>query len=329
MTQRQKQQRRQTLKNLVAKIRPFDRQKAKQDWHNFRLKVEQCGPFSPMERTGLHTLDEFFFKHRIRAAGKSGWTFPEALANNKTRKYLEQKLTKIRGKTLKNGNTDYEQQMYHIFQLYYGAVNQFRPSEAARIICKMEPKQGILDFSSGWGGRLLAAMAYKIPYYGCDANKELQTSYKSLVDFCEVPEHMVKMTFKPTETVEIDEITGGKPYDLIFTSPPYFTLEKYRGMPDYENREAFLKDFLGVVVSRAWQGLSHGGNMAINMPKFMYDWIVKNSEKLGILPETAGRASQKIKLAVKSRHGRNASHGRTPGTTEQKRYEWVYIWKKD
>lgn len=315
-----------TLKNLVTKIRPSNRTKAYQDWINLKSKVASCGPFSPLERTGLNTLDEFFFKHRIRAAGKSGWTFPEALANNKTRKYIEQKLMKIRGKTLKNGNNDYEAQMYHIFQLYYGAVNQFRPAEAARILCKLKPKEGVLDFSSGWGGRCLATMAYGIPYYGCDANKELATSYKSLVKFCRVPENQVRMTYKPSETVQINEITGGKPYDLIFTSPPYFTLEKYRGMPAYDGKEGFLKDFLGVVVSRTWKGLSSGGHMAINMPKFMYDWINKHVEDLGLLDQVI--ATKKIKLAVKSRHGKNASLGKIPGTTEKKRYEWVYIWTK-
>lgn len=314
--------RRRTLKNLITKIRPSDRSKAEKDWEAFKQKVATCGPFSPLERTGLQILDEFFFKHRIRAAGKSGWTFPEALANSKTRKYLEQKLAKIRHKTLKNGNNDYEQQMYHIFQLYYGAVNQFRPSEAARILCELKPTVGVLDFSSGWGGRCLATMAYGVPYYGCDANKELATSYKSLVKFCEVPQDTVKMTFKPSETAEISEITGGQPYDLIFTSPPYFTLEKYRGMPAYEGREGFLREFLEVVVERAWTGLQVGGSMAINMPKFMYDWLVENSA-------VVGRATRKIKLAVKSRHGKNASLGRAPGTTEKKRYEWVYVWKKD
>lgn len=311
-----------TLKNLINKIRPSNRIKAKKDWQNFKQKVVSCGPFSPLERTGLHTLDEFFFKHRIRAAGKSGWTFPNAIANTNTRKYLEQKLTKIRGKTLKHGNNDYEQQMYHIFQLYYGAVNQFRPSEAVRILCKLKPTQGILDFSSGWGGRCLAAMAYNIPYYGCDANKELKSAYNSLIKFCEVPKSMVHMTFKPSETLDVSQITNGQPYDLVFTSPPYFTLEKYRGMPAYEGREGFLRDFLEVVVERAWNGLSKGGHMAINMPKFMYDWLVKNSTVIN-------RATRKIQLAVKSRHGKNAAHGRTPGTTEKKRYEWVYVWRKN
>ena len=49
-----------TLKNLITKIRPSNRIKAKKDWQNFKQKVVSCGPFSPLERTGLHTLDEFF-----------------------------------------------------------------------------------------------------------------------------------------------------------------------------------------------------------------------------------------------------------------------------
>lgn len=323
---------------LAKAVRPPDLDLAKTDWLKLISKEERCGPFSSQERTGLHVLDEFFFSHRLRAAGKSGWTFPEAYANNKTRKYLEGKLKKLRRKTLRSGNKDYETQLYHIFQLYYGAVNQFRPTEAMRLLCLLRPTEGVLDFSSGWGGRCLASMAYGIPYYGCDANTELGTPYSSMVKFCQenLPESktgltgLVEMTFKPSETVQDfrSEIAHGQPYDLIFTSPPYFTLEKYRGMPTYAGREGFLRDFLGVCIKRAWLGLSHGGHMAINMPVFMYEWVKEHWEELG-LPQSA--AMRKIKLSVKSRHGKNAARGLTLGTTasERRRFEWIYVWKKD
>lgn len=311
--------------NIAKELRPITMEDAIDDFKKLQKRAESCGPFKPQERAGLKTLNSMFFKHRLRAPGKSGWTFPQALANKDKVTYLDGKIAKIK-KTVKTNKTGHLRQLYEVFQLYYGAVNQFRPTEALKVYCELKPRLGILDFSSGWGGRCIAAMAAGIPYYGCDANTKMRHSYQELVELARKTgaEPQVRMTFKPSETVMDyrDEIAGGAPYDLVFTSPPYFTLEKYEEMPEYSGKQGFLNDFLIPVVQRAWKGLESGGHMALNMPEFMYD-AVKN-----MLPPLIA----KRKLSVASRHGTNAVRGLKIGETKAEakgRFEWIYIWKKN
>ncbi|NDG27704.1 MAG: hypothetical protein EB120_11095 [Proteobacteria bacterium] len=310
--------------NTLAKnLRPIPKKDALVDFKKLQERAKTCGPFKPQERSGLRTLNSLFFKHRLRAPGKSGVTFPETLADPARLDYIEKKLAKIKKHQPQN-ELRHLRQLYDVFQLYFGAVNQFRPTEALKIYCELRPQYGILDFSSGWGGRCIAALAAGIPYYGCDANERMRKSYESLVKIAEEAgaEPNVHMIFQPSETVKDfkAEIAGGAKYDLVFTSPPYFTLEKYEGMPKYAGKEGFLTEFLGPVVERSWKGLELGGYMALNMPSFMYD-AVKDS-----LPPLWG----KRKLGIAARHGSDAGAGRAiTKKSEKKAFEWIYIWKKD
>ena len=163
---------------------------------------------------------------------------------------------------------DLLKKQYDVFQLYYGTVNQFRPVVAKWIYCKLNPRVGILDFSAGWGGRCLAAMSMGIPYIGIDANANLESSYNAMVRAID-PSANVQLVFKPSETVDFSRYK----YDLIFTSPPYFMLEKYEKMPEYKTKEDFLQRFFIPVVQSAWRSLRKGGHMALNMPKEMYEAI--------------------------------------------------------
>jgi hypothetical protein len=177
-----------------------------------------------------------------------------------------------------------------------------------------QPKHGVLDFSAGWGGRCLGAMAYGVPYIGIDANKNLEKSYRDMIKAVE-PSANVKLYFKPSETVDFSKFK----YDLIFTSPPYFMLEEYERMPTYGSKEGFLEKFFRPVVLSAWKNLHSPGYMALNMPKEMYD-AVKD-----ILPKLWKR----MKLSIANRHPTNASKGDTIGAVDAKaRSEGIYVWKK-
>ena len=183
-----------------------------------------------------------------------------------------------------------------------------------RIYCTLQPKIGVLDFSAGWGGRCLGAMAYGIPYIGIDVNKNMEVSYNEMVSTLD-PSAEVQMIFKASETVDFSKFK----YDLVFTSPPYFMLEEYEKMPEYGSKAGFLEKFFKPVVLSAWKNLKSPGHMALNMPKEMYDSIK------GILPPMWKR----LKLHVANRHPTNAATGKQIGSTDSKqRSEGIYIWKK-
>jgi hypothetical protein len=61
-----------------------------------------------------------------------------------------------------------------IFNMYFGSVNIFRPLVSAKIYEIFKPTS-ILDFTMGWGGRMVGAMALNVKKYtGIDNNKNLQ-----------------------------------------------------------------------------------------------------------------------------------------------------------
>jgi 16S rRNA G966 N2-methylase RsmD len=230
-------------------------------------------------------------------------------------KYLNEKSKKVRSKNFSQlTRKDKLRARYNLFQLYYGSINQFRPAEAKRLYCRLEPKVGILDFSAGWGGRCLAAIAYGVPYIGIDANTNLKKSYEQMINALDASTK-VHLLFQPSETVDFSKYK----YDLVFTSPPYFMIEEYEKMPQYGSKEGFLDKFFRPVVTNVWKNLQSPGYMALNMPKEMYD-SVKD-----LLPPLHKR----LRLPVMSRHPTNAAKRRQIGETEQgARSEGIYVWKK-
>jgi 16S rRNA G966 N2-methylase RsmD len=265
-------------------------------------------------RIGLKALDYFFLKHRIKAKTRSHISFSNAMRNEDLKGKLNELAVRYKKTTSMTDLSDAEKAKlrYSTFQLYYGTINQFKPTIARWVYCTLKPKKGILDFSAGWGGRCLAAMSMGIPYVGIDANKELEGTYREMVKAYD-PAADVTLVFKPSETVDFGKYT----YDLVFTSPPYFMIEEYERMPQYGSKEGFLQKFFRPVVKNAWMHLAPGGHMALNMPHEMYMAI------RDLLPPVKKR----MVLPLSNRHPTNAKRGRTLGT-ERERHELIYVWHK-
>ncbi len=301
--------------DLAHRLRPLTLEDAKEGFRQLaHIGCEHKVP--ALSRIGLKTLDYFFLKHRLKAKTKKHISFAEAMKDRKIVTYLNEKIRKIRKnpEQIFADRDELLRHQYSAFQLYYGTINQFRPTEAARVYCTLKPKVGILDFSAGWGGRCLAAMALGIPYVGIDANAALESSYLSMHAKIS-PEAKVKIIISPSEKVDFSRFE----YDLVFTSPPYFMLEEYEGMPNYNSNEKFIEEFFRPVVDKAWRHLKRGGHMALNMPEEMYK-AVKH-----ILPPL----TSKIKLPIANRHPSNAAEGRAPGTADsESRFEYTYVWRK-
>ena len=158
-------------------------------------------------------------------------------------------------------------------RMRYGSINQFKPLVAVYIYQKFKPSR-VLDTSAGWGDRLIAAMSQNIDYIGIDSNKKLIPAYRKMVnDFKSETESEIELIFKKSENVDYSKL---KPYDMIFTSPPYFSLEKYEGMTKYKNNEEFINDYFLPTVEKAYKYLKRGGHMVFNMPKEMYVVLKKN-----------------------------------------------------
>ncbi|GMF36775.1 unnamed protein product [Phytophthora lilii] len=180
----------------------------------------------------------------------------------------------------------------------YGSVANFRPAVAKYIYRRFKAKC-VLDPSAGWGNRMIAAMSMDIDYIGVDSNKKLRSGYKKMYK-----------TFKSNSNIEIitaksQDVNYNKySYDLIFTSPPYFDIERYDGM-GYVDEETFLDDYFIPTFSKAFHSLKSGGHLAINCPSEM----INHLNFLGKF--------KKIKMPIANRNGGGyAAH------------EWIYWLKK-
>jgi hypothetical protein len=145
----------------------------------------------------------------------------------------------------------------------------FNPTWGVALIREVRGKnyhgQKWLDISSGWGDRLLVAMALGIEYTGFDPNTELEKGHSEMIkDFGDAKQHRVY--YQPFESAELQNNT----YDFCFTSTPYFKLELYTNLPgqsvdSFNTFDSWMKNFLFVSISKAWNALKSGGHLMLHL----------------------------------------------------------------
>ena len=144
-------------------------------------------------------------------------------------------------------------------------VNQFKPSVAKGVYDFFGAKK-VLDFSAGWGDRLVGFLASNAEsYIGIDPNTKLHEPYRKIVEDNNRDKE-TKFICSPAERVDYSNLD----YDFVFTSPPYFNLEVYTNEDTQSAKKEtkiddWLNDFLFETVNRVYEGLVDGGRIAINI----------------------------------------------------------------
>lgn len=145
-------------------------------------------------------------------------------------------------------------------------ASQFRPS-AAKAIYEHFNAKNVLDFSSGWGDRLCAFHACENTesYVGIDPNARLFKDYAAQSSLYNTGK-TVTMINNCAENVDLTD----HEFDLIFTSPPYFTVERYTDEPNqswkkFKKIDLWREGFLFPVLDKAWKQLKVGGHLVINI----------------------------------------------------------------
>jgi len=144
-------------------------------------------------------------------------------------------------------------------------ASQFKPCVAKAIYDRYQAKN-VLDFSSGWGDRLSGFCAYNngVSYTGVDPNKNLVKGYaRQIKEYGKDKD--IKMICAQAEDIDYD-----REFDLIFTSPPYFDVERYssdctQSWKRYKKIDQWLNSFLFIAIRKAWDKLESGGHMIINI----------------------------------------------------------------
>lgn len=126
-----------------------------------------------------------------------------------------------------------------------------------KVIEMFKPKRW-LDPTAGWGDRLRVAIASGVEYVGVDSNPSMQSAYKAIIDDKSGDHKKYKVKYGKFQNTRI----YGK-FDLVFTSPPFFTEEIYEGMVTWDSVEHFMKEFLQPFLHKSSKYLVEGGHLVL------------------------------------------------------------------
>ena len=152
---------------------------------------------------------------------------------------------------------------------------QFKPNVAKVLYDKLGSKN-ILDFSAGWGDRLAGFYASETSeyYVGIDPRKENHPIYNEQSEFYDThksifePKKKVEFICSPAEDVDFTKYNDT--FDTVFTSPPYFNVERY----SYDDTQSWVKykeinewneHFLQRTLKNLWCSVKSGGYLLVNI----------------------------------------------------------------
>jgi hypothetical protein len=286
---------------IAKKIKNISEEEAIRDYEN--LKKSDLSKVTNETRIGNKFVDYFTFLERLETVSKKGVSYFEFIKDTEyhKKKYIQNLLKYQKG-------DDKHVALYRVFKLHCGSIGLFKPLTAMEIYSRFKPKS-ILDFTMGWGGRLVGACALDVPnYIGIDSNKQLKEPYQKMVKLLKQlgTKTKIKLIFKDALKVDYSKLD----YDCVLTSPPYYNVEVYEGMKPKEDEE-WEQEFYIPLFLETYKHLKKGGYYILNIPKDLYD---------NVCIELLGKADIKIPLKKKG-HPKNSY-------TEKDHTEFMYVWRK-
>jgi 16S rRNA G966 N2-methylase RsmD len=261
---------------------------------------------SPRARTGNNVVDYFTFQQRLETKGKynvSFYEFVENLEEFKEKKFIQTMLTYYSNVKNKNNTKNEYVVLKEVYNICISAINIIRPIVYMEIYTKYKPT-AVLDFCAGWGGAAVASSALNIPHYtGIEINTSLRTPYKNLIDYLNTKSACnINMIFKDALCVDYSKLY----YDLVFTSPPYYFIQKYENNIEYVNKREMNEHFYKPIFTKVYDGLQPGGHFIINVCNEVYQRV---------LIELFGNAHEMYPYKKSQR--------------QNKYSEMVYVWRKN
>ena len=248
-----------------------------------KLKKLVKGDFNPKSLIGNMTVDYGTEKSRRKTKYRN-LSFVDRWKNKTKRKKVIKFAKRLY--SLHNPRSVFGS-IISAINLQWGTVNTMRPAAAALMYKKAKAKT-VLDFTAGWGARMVAAMALDIDYIGIDSNKSLKKGYMKIVNLLKpYTKSKVTLKFQKAETVDFAKLPK---YDFVFTSPPYEYLEVYENMENYESKgkisqpyssqrikmddsSKFYDEFLIPTLKNSYKYLPKGKSICLNIPDIMYEKI--------------------------------------------------------
>lgn len=147
-------------------------------------------------------------------------------------------------------------------------ASQFKPSVAKAVYDHFEGKN-VVDLCSGWGDRLSGFYASNgtKSYFGIDPNSSLCDGYnRQIIEYNKLVKKDTEMVCQAAE----DEVVKLPTCDLVFTSPPYFGVEKYskddnQSYLRYRKIDSWLVNFLFKIIQKSYNALEKDGHLVLNI----------------------------------------------------------------
>lgn len=225
-------------------------------------------------------------------------------------------LKTIIDKTLTHSTKFNNNTLFNVYGYHFGRPYNFPASTAKALYDRYNAKK-VLDFSAGYGGRLLGFWASNAQeYIGIDPNRNIPYSdmIKYFSTFC------VKKAKIINEAAEDVDFSEFKEVDMIFTSPPYFDTEIYDDNDEkqscnrYKEFEDWIDKFLFTVIRKSISVLKNNGIFSINIKDHtkyaIVDRMIKFIEELGLTK------IEYIRFDHSKRYVSNT------------KYEYIYVFKK-
>lgn len=180
-------------------------------------------------------------------------------------------------------------------------VANFSPNVARKVYERFCPEFNarILDYSCGWGARLLGCLAspYNYEYIGIEPNTPLRNGLNEFSQFIADTlwngENKAKIYSGGSEDFHEELVDT---IDLSFSSPPYFDLEVYtqeetQSIMKYPEYQGWINGYMKPTLENIYKYTKKGGYHIVNLKNMtsgkkyplLTDWV-KNAYNVGFRP---------------------------------------------
>ena len=245
---------------------------------------------------GNKLLYHFQFLNLMKCKTNKNISFYDLITNENNKekydKHYQDTLKRNRTGTMTN-------RIYEAYRINKGSIVFFKASQAIYLYKKYGGKK-ILDFTMGWGGRMLGAWALGIDYIGIDTNINMKEAYDGMIKLLKDYDKMIGRK-SPTITIIwgscLNVDYSNLDYDMVLTSPPYVNLEVYECMEIWRDKNDFYTNFMKPIFNKVYDNFN--GVFCLNIsPQMFKDFnnyiTIKPNEEID-LKQQLGKAQKKAK----------------------------------
>lgn len=205
-------------------------------------------------------------------------------------------------------------------------VSNFRPTVARALLHRYSGAgDAVLDFSAGYGGRLLGALTLARDYTGIDPARAQCRGLTSMAASMSAQSAATALVLQGCAE-QILPALASRSFSVVLSSPPYFNHEKYsdeetQSYIRYPTYREWKKKFLRVVLTESFRLLERGGHLLLNVANTGGFEIATDAEH--VCRRYFGRPLRVLRLLMT-----NTPADRARSSPSMYRWEPVYVFRK-